>query len=160
MRMRIREPEDFVSGVIFLGLGLGALWIALGYPMGTAGRMGPGYVPAILGGLLALLGAVITLKCLQFGPADDTTVQARSGITGEIVRLMRPLFFVVTGLLTFALVLPRFGLVAAVVLLVLITAFADHKPRPIAAVPLAIALATATVLIFVHGLGIPLRVWP
>jgi hypothetical protein len=158
--MRIREPEDFVSGVIFMGLGLGALWIALGYPMGTAGRMGPGYVPAILGGLLALLGAVITLKCLQIGPSDETTGRAPSGITGEIVRLLRPLFFVVVGLLTFSFVLPRYGLVAAVLLLVMITAFADHKPRPIAAIPLAIALATATVLIFVHGLGIPLRVWP
>ena len=44
--------------------------------------------------------------------------------------------------------------------LVLISAFADHKPRLMAAVPLAIVLASVIVLIFVRGLGIPLRVWP
>ncbi len=160
MRLRIREPEDVISGVIFMALGLGALWIAFGYPMGTASRMGPGYLPAILGGLLAFFGAMITLKGLERAPAEETASQGRTGITAEILRLMRPLFFVVTGLLTFAYVLPRYGLVAAVLLLVLITAFADHKPRLVAAVPLAIGLAIATVLIFVQGLGIPLRVWP
>ena len=143
-----------------MGLGLGALWMALGYPMGTAARMGPGYMPAILGGLLTLLGAVITLKSLHVARAGETVREPAPGFAAEIARLMRPLFFVVVALLSFAHILPRYGLVAAVVVLVLISAFADHRPRLIPVVPLAIVLAFATVLIFVHGLGIPLRVWP
>ncbi|SMH40387.1 hypothetical protein [Azospirillum agricola] len=34
------------------------------YAMGTAFRMGPGYFPVLLGGLLALLGAAISLRAL------------------------------------------------------------------------------------------------
>jgi hypothetical protein len=158
MRIRIREPEDFISGFLFVALGLGALWVALGYPMGTATRMGPGYMPAVLGGLLAFLGAAITLKSLSLGPARDA--RPDFNLAQDLVRLVRPLFFVVVGLLTFAYVLPRYGLVAAVIPLVIISALADHRPRLGAAVPLAVVLAGVTVLIFVRGLGLPIRVWP
>lgn len=158
MRLRIREPEDFVSGILFAVLGLGALWIAFSYPMGTATRMGPGYMPAVLGGLLAFLGVVIMLKSLDFGASGDSAPDFQIG--QDLLRLLRPLVFVVTGLLTFAYVLPRYGLVAAVILLVTISAFADYKPRLMTAVPLAVLLAGVTVLIFVRGLGLPIRVWP
>jgi hypothetical protein len=47
-----------MSGVIFVGIGAIALTIARDYPMGSALRMGPGYFPNVLGGILILFGGV------------------------------------------------------------------------------------------------------
>ena len=45
-------------------MGLGALFIGFStnYPMGTAVRMGPAYFPTWLGGLMALLGAIVFFR--------------------------------------------------------------------------------------------------
>ena len=48
----IRGQQDFWSGLLFVGFGAVALVIGRDYAMGTAMRMGPGYFPMILAGLL------------------------------------------------------------------------------------------------------------
>ena len=58
--IKLRNPRDFWAGLIFLVVGVGAAVIARDYPMGTGGRMGPGYFPFVLSSLLALLGVA---KC-------------------------------------------------------------------------------------------------
>ena len=58
--MQIKNGKDFWSGLMFLAFGLGFAIVAWNnYNLGTAVRMGPAYFPVMLGGLLALLGAVI-----------------------------------------------------------------------------------------------------
>ena len=51
--------DDLVAGGIFVALGLAFAIGARSYELGTAFRMGPGYVPLVLGGLLALLGLAV-----------------------------------------------------------------------------------------------------
>ena len=53
----IRHPKDFFAGVLFIAFGLGAIIVGSNYTLGTAARMGPGYFPRILGGLLVRAGA-------------------------------------------------------------------------------------------------------
>jgi putative tricarboxylic transport membrane protein len=60
--MRVRNGKDFWAGLMYAGFGLAFMLTALGYRMGSAVRMGPGYFPVVLGGLLALLGAVIFIR--------------------------------------------------------------------------------------------------
>ncbi len=60
--MQIRNGKDFWAGLMFAGFGLGFMLVSFNYPMGSAVRMGPAYFPTVLGGLLALLGAVILLR--------------------------------------------------------------------------------------------------
>ena len=62
--MRIRAPKDFWSGVMFCGFAVVAILAARGYSLGTAGKMGSGYFPLLLGGLLAALGAVLIGRSL------------------------------------------------------------------------------------------------
>ena len=63
--MKIKNPKDFWSGLMFMGFGLFfAIWAMTHYQMGTAVRMGPAYFPTMLGGLLAVLGLVIFLSSL------------------------------------------------------------------------------------------------
>jgi hypothetical protein len=60
--MKIRNAKDFWAGLMFVAFGLGFALIARSYQMGNAVRMGPAYFPTVLGGLLAILGAVILAR--------------------------------------------------------------------------------------------------
>lgn len=60
--MQVKNGKDFWAGLMFTGFGLGFMLISLNYPMGSAVRMGPAYFPAVLGGVLTLLGAAVFLR--------------------------------------------------------------------------------------------------
>ena len=148
-RMRIRNPTDFWTGLLFGGFGLfAALYAATHYNLGTAVRMGPGYFPTWVGGLVALLGLALALRSLKLdGPALPR------------VRL-RPIAFVLGGSLAFGYFLKPLGLVLATVLLVVISAAGGHEFRWREVLALAIGLAVFAVGVFVYGLGLPFPLWP
>lgn len=156
MRVRIHDSRDFLSGLLFTFFGLVALVVASDYPMGTLRRMGPGYFPIVLGGLLTLLGLAITVRSLRLEPPSRAEHRAEPG-AGFV---WRPLLVVLLALAVFALALPYIGLALAVVALVLISAFAEPGFRLRAAVPLALILAAMAVGVFVYGIGLPFRIWP
>ena len=56
MRPLVRSPKDFGAGLVYVVFGVAAVWIGRDYPFGTGARMGPGYFPSVLGGLLVLFG--------------------------------------------------------------------------------------------------------
>jgi hypothetical protein len=60
--MKITNGKDFWAGLMFMAFGLGFMIVATNYSMGTAVRMGPAYFPTVLGGMLAVLGAVIFFR--------------------------------------------------------------------------------------------------
>ena len=60
--MPIRNPKDFWSGLLFLGVGGAVVLLARNYQLGTALRMGPGYFPTALGSLLAVVGVVAVAR--------------------------------------------------------------------------------------------------
>jgi len=60
--MRVTNGKDFWAGLMFVAFGLGFMIVARDYSMGSAVRMGPAYFPMVLGGMLAVLGAVIFLR--------------------------------------------------------------------------------------------------
>ena len=77
--MKIKNGKDFWAGIMFILFGVGFMLISRNYPMGSALRMGPAYFPTVLGGLMALLGAIVLvrsfvskieapLKVLEFRP--------------------------------------------------------------------------------------------
>ena len=48
--MSIKSQKDFVSGAMFTVTGAAFAWnAATAYTVGTAGQMGPGYFPMVLG---------------------------------------------------------------------------------------------------------------
>ena len=54
--MTIRAPKDFWAGVMFCGFAAIGILAARGYSLGSAGKMGPGYFPLLLGIVLAAMG--------------------------------------------------------------------------------------------------------
>ncbi len=75
MNIRIKSMADCLSGVLFVCLGVIIMWAAGNYPIGSAASMGPGYFPRMLGGLLALLGIIITAQSFHRAqtPPSETT---------------------------------------------------------------------------------------
>ncbi|HEX2199418.1 MAG TPA: tripartite tricarboxylate transporter TctB family protein [Burkholderiales bacterium] len=147
--MRIKNPTDFWTGLLFGGFGLfAALYAASEYKLGTAVRMGPGYFPTWIGALVAILGAAVALRALQLdGPRLPS------------LRL-RPALFVLGASIAFGYLLKPLGLVLATVVLVVVSALGGHEFRWREALLLAAGLAFFAVAVFVYGLGLPFPLWP
>jgi putative tricarboxylic transport membrane protein len=146
--MRIRAPKDFWSGVMFCGFAAVALLTARGYSLGSAGKMGPGYFPLLLGGVLAGLGVILIARSIV--------------ITGEpVARLhLLPLTIVAAAICLFGVMIEPLGLVLALVVLTVLSAAAGRPFRPLETAALTLALIVLSVGIFVYALGLPLNVWP
>jgi hypothetical protein len=143
---RLARP-GVIGGALALAIGAWVMAEALSYPMGTARRMGPGYFPTLLGALMAVMGAALALSVLLRDEAardEDERPDPRALIS------------ILAGLAAFALLLPRAGLVPAVVGLVVIAAQGSGQMRPVGALALAVFLAALSWAIFRLGLGLPL----
>lgn len=144
MQFRIRDFHDFWSGVLFIAAGGVAMFLARNYFLGTADKMGPGYFPTILGGLLVLVGIAAVIRAL--------------GRDGEAPKAFhwRLMLYVLGATILFGLLIRNAGLLAAVGVLVLVSAAASVHFRWRKALVLAALLMTVSALIFVKGLGLPI----
>lgn len=147
--MRIRSPQDFWAGALFGGLGLfAAVYAATHYQYGTAVRMGPGYFPVWIGGIIALLGAALVVGSLRFDGPPRMPIH------------WRPTLFILGASIVFGYLLKPLGLVLATALLVLGSAAGGHEFRWREALALAAALAIFSVGVFIYALGLPFPLWP
>jgi hypothetical protein len=146
--VRIRAPKDFWSGVMFCGFAVVGILAARGYSLGSAGKMGPGYFPLWLGGALGALGAVLIGRSLV--------------LDGEPVPRLHllPLTVIAVAVCLFGLLIEPLGLVVALAVLTVLTAWAGPQFRLTEAVALTVALIVFSVGVFVYALGLPLAIWP
>jgi Tripartite tricarboxylate transporter TctB family len=101
MRVDLRNNKDVLAGLLFILIGAFAVLIAMDYPMGSAKRMGPGYFPMVLGGILCLFGAVLTVRGLLTG-------EKVSGGWG-----WKPVALLTFSLVLFGVIVTRLGLIPA-----------------------------------------------
>ena len=141
---------DVLSGLLFIAIAVFGLWVSRNYPVGTALRMGTGYMPRLLCWLLLGLGVVIMLQGLR-----EPAAPLRSTLAG-----WRAVVSVTAGLVVFALCIERLGLVVSIVLLTGIGALATRALRPIETAIAAIALVVLSWSVFIVGLGLTIPVWP
>lgn len=148
--MKLRNHQDFWSGVMFIVLGV--LFIALSkqYQMGTAAKMGPGYFPTVLGGILAFLGVMVAIGA--FAKSNPETRLAKVG--------WRELFLVLLGVGLFAILLPKLGMVVSLWVLIFISALASHEFNFKETFLSAIALSVLAWGVFAKGLELQMAVWP
>jgi hypothetical protein len=69
------------------------------------------------------------------------------------------LLLVIGPVLFFGLTLRGLGLALAVLIVVLVTAWASRYASPWSSVPLALGIAVFCALLFIRGLGLPLPFW-
>jgi len=148
MRSRISNPKDFWAGLVYVGFGAAALWIGQGYRIGTAGRMGPGYFPLVLASILVAIGLVSLVR----------SVTTKGVAITDIV--WKPMALILAANVLFALVLPRAGVVVALLALCIVSAAASREFRfDWKATAGLIALVMFCVIVFVQGLGVPMPLY-
>jgi putative tricarboxylic transport membrane protein len=150
---RMLARTDVLAGLLFIAVAVLGLWISRDYPIGTALRMGTGYVPRLLCWLLLGLGAVVLVHGLREGQG------ARALSSGDVSAL-RPAVFVTASLVIFGLSIERLGLVLSILLLIGVGAVAARGLRPIEALAAALVLIVLSWGIFIVGLGLTIPVWP
>jgi hypothetical protein len=149
---QIASRKDVLAGLLFIVVALLGLWISRDYPIGTALRMGTGYVPRLLCWILFGLGTVVLVQGLrEVQPARITASEAGA---------WRPVVFVTLGLAVFGLSIERLGLVISILLLIGIGAVAARDLRPRETVAAALVLIVLSWGIFILGLGLTIPVWP
>jgi hypothetical protein len=148
--MPIRHPKDFLTGILFILFGAAAMAFATEYPIGSAAKMGPGYFPFVLGGVLGVLGLVILARSLLWA----------TGAHGWPTLRLLPVTLVLSSVVLFGQLLRPLGLVGATLVLVLICSRASSEFRWKEAVLNAGALTLIVWVVFVFFLEFPVPVWP
>jgi hypothetical protein len=143
----MKSFQDFLAGLLFVAFGAAALWFGKGYDVGAATRMGPGYLPTVLGWCLVGIGAFIALRAFV--------------LAGEAIpRIhLRPQIMIIAALIAFALLVERVGLLGAAAAVVVLGSLASSEARPREIVVIAALTAVASVALFIYVLGQPMAAW-
>jgi hypothetical protein len=155
-RMRwwaVLRRKDVLSGLLFVGVAACGLWVSQNYPVGTASRMGTGYMPRLLLWVLLGLGGLILVSGLL--KADRIPHPDVSAGTA-----WRPVVFVTLSLVVFGLALERLGLALSILLLTGIGAVAGRGIRLLETAIAMLVLVALCWLIFIVGLSLTIPLWP
>ena len=146
--MRIKSGQDLLTGLLFIVVGGAGLWIGADYPMGTAQRPGTGVLPYILSWCLIGTGGLLWIKAMLVeGP----------GLTGWA---WRPIIMITLATIAFALLIDRFGLVAAMLVSMTLAALGTPETRWREYTLFAVLMIVIAIAMFIKGLGMPIPVWP
>jgi hypothetical protein len=145
VKLRIKSQEDFWAGLMFIGFGLLAIIVARDYPMGSSMRMGPGYFPTWLGGIMMAIGAIIAFRATR--------------ITGEGIGPWgwRPLIVLSLAFLIYGLSMETFalGFAPSLVAVIIVSSLAGREFRPLELALLTVVLIAGAVGLFIYGLELP-----
>jgi putative tricarboxylic transport membrane protein len=143
MRIELRDNAGFWSGLMLVGTGAAAIVIAADYRLGSALRMGPGYFPAALGGILIILGLVVLARGLK----DPQPIVGRWSL--------RALVLLPLSLVLFGVLMEYAGFVPALLVLVVGSSAAGKEFNIVEALMLAVVLTVCAVGVFIWALGLP-----
>ena len=143
MKVDLRRNMDFLAGLMFIGVGGLAMIISRDYPMGSALRMGPGYFPMVLGGIMVAFGIYVMIR----GLINTEEVKGNWSL--------RALFILPLATVIFGVLMEEAGFIPALVALIFISAAAGDQFKWIEVLVMAIALTAACVGLFIYGLGLP-----
>jgi putative tricarboxylic transport membrane protein len=143
VQLKIKNPEDFWAGVLFIGFGVLAIVISRDFPMGTAMRMGPGYFPTALGGIMALLGVIITLLSFR--------------TTGEKIKPFAWRAMILLGL-AFTIIgwgIDHIGFVPSMFGMIICSALAGKEFKLVEVLIMSVVLIVGSIALFIYGLELP-----
>ncbi len=142
--MKIKNQEDFWAGLMFAGFGLLAMVISTDYPFGTASRMGPGYFPTVLGGIMLTLGAIVAVMALK------------SDKERKIVPFAwKPMIMLSLGFIIFGWGIDNIGFIPSLFAMILVTAGAGSTYKVTEVLILSVALIAGAVGVFIYGIELP-----
>jgi hypothetical protein len=143
----MRSSRDVFAGLLYIVLGLSFIVVGRNYQLGTATAMGPGFFPLIVA-IAVILCGLVTAGSAYFAREPGPSVSGFS---------LRPMVFVLAGVLAFAALVGSMGLIVSVVALVVFCRLAGGRGGILQLCVLAAVLAAVVSAIFVYGLGVPLQ---
>jgi hypothetical protein len=140
--------RDYYAGALMLLLGVGAAVTGTGYKFGTLARMGPGFMPVMLGIVLAFLGLLIAGTALGSSEPDDQTFLPKNPQWfGWFCIIAGPIMFIILG--------HYGGMIPAVFACVFVCALGDKTATYKSSFVLAASITVFGVLLFHYLLNIP-----
>ena len=136
------STKDLASGGLFVVAGAYFALEALTYEVGTPFRMGPGFMPLVLGTVLAALGLGVAASGWH---RPDSEVPLSPSWRGMAL--------IVGVIIFFAATIRGLGFIPVVLLSSFVAALSSRLNSPVFALLLAITLTVMCTLIFVVGLG-------
>lgn len=148
--------RELLSGGVVVATGGAFSIAALQYGLGSFSQMEPGMFPFLVGLIVAFTGVLIAAGALLTKAPPAPAEEGKSAN-----REWRALLLVAAALIVFGLVISRFGMAPAVIVLVLLVGIAERERKPLQTVLVAIGLAALTTILFIYGLGmnIPVATW-
>lgn len=137
------STKDLVSGGVFVAAGAYFAFEALNYDIGTPFRMGPGFMPLLLGSVLAALGLAVAIGGWRKPDAEE-----------RFAPPWRAIVLIVGTVIFFGATIRGLGFVPVTIVASFATAMASRLNSPLFALILAVALSVLCTLIFVIGLGL------
>lgn len=147
MKFDWRTNKDFWAGLLLLGFGVTGFYMALDYPFGSALRMGPGYFPRVLAGIIIAFGLFVMTRGIRSG-------EKVRGVWG-----WKPLAFITVSLVLFGWIMDRYGLIPALVAMFFACTLGGHEFKFKEVAILTVAMSAFAVAVFVYGLGLPYRLF-
>lgn len=136
--------RELLAGGLFVAFGTYFALESLTYEVGNAFRMGPGFMPLLLGAVLVALGLSVAFQGLRSREEDQE----------EAPIAWRGVALVIGTIVFFGLCIRGLGFVPVVLISTFATAMASRKNNPAFAAMLSVGLCVMCVLIFVVGLGL------
>ncbi len=143
MKVELRNNKDFLAGLLLVGIGALGFYMALDYPFGSALRMGPGYFPRVLSGIMIAFGLFVLIRGLK-------TAEKVQGIWG-----WKPLAFIGAAFVVFGWTMDRFGFIPALVAMFFLAALGGYEFKWKEVVILTVAMTLFAIGVFIYGLGMP-----
>lgn len=140
-----RALKDILAGGIFIAFGLAFATGSLAYELGTPLRMGPGYLPLVLGILLVALGVAVIVKGFIAGDGDEI---------GDVD--WRALILVTAAIIFFGVTVRGLGVLGALFGTSLLATFARSQTSWKEALPIAIGITALSIVIFIVALQLRL----
>jgi hypothetical protein len=143
MKTELGKNKDLLAGIMLIVIGGGAMLVARDYRFGSALRMGPGFFPTMLAGILVVFGICIAAVGLL-------RVEKIKGVVSLRALTLLPLSLVLFGIL-----MEWAGFVPALAALVFVSAASGREFKFIEVLVLTAILTVASVALFIWGLGLP-----
>jgi hypothetical protein len=146
------KNKDLIAGLMFVVIGVIFFIGAANYQLGTAARMGPGWFPRALGGIMTFLGILIAGVGLKN--------QAAWAATQGIGWTWKPVIILTAAVVLFGFALPTLGMVIAIILLTLISGFAAHDKNYKELAMITVIMCLFCAAVFVWGLKLQMKLFP
>jgi len=143
MKLELSDNMDFWSGMMLIGFGAAAVFFARDYPFGSVLRIGPGFFPTVLGGILIVFGI-----CLMV-----VGIHSKEKIKGRLS--FRALMLLFIALVLFGILMEYAGFLPALIVLIIVSEAAGRQFKAMEMLISTAILVLFAMTIFIWGLNLP-----